>query len=259
MTGQEYLAGDNSHGALVDELAAQSEEKWSWIWPIPGAGAALGVVAVGRFAKPTVLASTLRQTVGGLVAVFWQHVACLEECGVQRRTDSATGVLTREDFFAIARGTLTDAYECSEPVVLAAVAIEGLRGLDDAGHWQQRDELITRVGHGLHERVRSDDVVGRFSDERFVVLLRRLDSGLGKLIAEKLLAWVQECVSDLSIPDGGRGRSPTVRVGLRASGAEQPPLEELLSGAMHAVESAREQAASLVIKAERTKAGGITE
>ena len=136
----------------------------------------------------------------------------------------------------MARGTLTDAYQCSEPVVLAAVAIEGLRGLDDAGHWQQRDALITRVGHGLAERVRSDDVVGRFSDERFVVLLRRLDSGLGKLIAEKLLAWVRECVSGLSLPDGGRGRLPAVRIGLRGSGVEQPPLEELLSGAMQAVE-----------------------
>lgn len=234
-SGQEFVAGDPAHGELVEHLAAASDERWTWVWPVRDGRVTVGVLAVGNLRDPGVLTADIRQTVGRLVSLCWLHVACLEQLRIARRTDRGSGVLTRGDFFTLAGHALADSYRESEPVVMAVLALEGLRRLDDAGRWHDRDALVKRVGGLVARRVRSDDLVGRFADDRFVVLLRRLDSGLGRLIAEKLLAGAGECVEQLA---GVRGHV-RLRVGLAGSGLGRPGLEELLVGAFRAVERAR--------------------
>jgi PleD family two-component response regulator len=43
----------------------------------------------------------------------------------------------------------------------------------------------------MRAKLRSDDLVGRFSEDRFVAVLRRLDLALGQMIARKLLTTVE--------------------------------------------------------------------
>lgn len=234
-TGREYLAGDPAHGPLVDRLAAQCEDGWEWVWPVREHNATIGLIAVGNLRDRTILTSELRQTIGQLLALCWQHVASLERLYVVRRTDQASGVLTRLDFFTLGERLLSDSYATNEPVVVAVLALEGLRRLDDAHCWAERDELIERLGQVVMQRTRSDDLVGRFADDRFIVLLRRLDSGLGRLIAEKMLRAANDCVQQLASLQG-RIR---LRMGLAGSGLAQPTLEDLLAAAFDAVDRAR--------------------
>ncbi|MBP7747950.1 MAG: GGDEF domain-containing protein [Phycisphaerae bacterium] len=235
-TGREFLAGDAAHGPLVDRLAAQCEDGWEWVWPVREHNATIGLIAVGNLRDRTVLTSEMRQTIGQLLALCWQHVASLERLQVVRRTDQASGVLTRLDFFALGERLLRDSYATNEPVVVAVLALEGLRRLDDAHCWSERDELIERLGEVVMQRTRSDDLVGRFADDRFIVLLRRLDSGLGRLIAEKMLRAANDCVQQLASLQG-RVR---LRMGLAGSGFAQPTLTDLLAAAFDAVDRARQ-------------------
>jgi diguanylate cyclase (GGDEF)-like protein len=234
-TGKEYVAGDLTHGPLVDNLAAQTEETWTWVWPVRAGDATLGMVAVGSLHDPAALNGETRETVGRLVSLFWQHVVCRDQLRVARMTDRGSGVLTRADFFTLATQALAASYKQNEPVVLTALAIEGLRRLDDTGHWQERDTLVERIGQLIARRVRGDDLMGRFSDDRFVVLLRRLDSGLGRLIAEQLVSAASECLREAD-PTGERVR---LRIGLAGSGFGQPPLQDMLVSAFEAIERAR--------------------
>lgn len=268
-TGSEFVAGDPAQGELVLAMAQTSGEGWSWIWPVRRARqGTVGVVALGPAGERGALTAELRRNVGPLLSLFWHQTACLERLLVVQRTDQASGVLTRQDFFGAAAAALADSYAASEPVVVLVLALEGLRRLDDTGRWGQRDLLIERLGKLITRRVRSDDLVGRFSDDRFVVLLRRLDSGLGRLIAEKTLAaanacseecWAAAAAAPSADGPGPRGaaagadgphaeaagvprtvaRPFTLRMGLAGSGLTRPPLEALLVTAFDAVERAR--------------------
>ena len=260
-TGREFVGDDRLHGPLVDELAAREEDRWSWIWPVRqpcrqspaltnsallapvrasakevldtcSAAETIGLIAVGVLSDPTVLTPELRQTIGPLLSLCWQHVAALQRLRWVQRTDQASGVLTRSDFFAVAEAALRDSYGANEPVVVGVLALEGLRRLDDRHCWGQRDALIERLGQHVARRMRSDDVVGRFADDRFVILLRRLDTGLGRLIAEKLLDTSFEVLETDSL---------RLRMGLVGSGFAHSTLPALLGAAFDAVERARKQ------------------
>ncbi len=248
-TGKEFVANDDSHGPLVDDLAARNEQKWAWVWPIRENHTTIGIVAVGSVRDAAVLGGDARHAVSQLVSLCWRHVTCLERLRVVQRTDQASGVLTRNDFFTLAGHALADSYSANEPVVVAVMALEGLRRLDDTGFWQQRDTLVEQLGRLIDRRLRTDDLVGRFADDRFVVLLRRLDSGLGRLIAEKLLGTATDCLQQILCVDPGGTTKPSevtqqqvrLRMGLAGSGLLQPSLEDLLVAAFFAVERARKE------------------
>lgn len=242
-TGKEYAAHDPSHGPLLDDLAAQAEDGWDWIWPVREsrrAGTTIGIIAAAQLRDAAILTPELRQTVGPLLSLCWQHVASRERLHIVQRTDQASGVLTRSDFFAVAHDALRDSYAANEPVVVAVLVLEGLRRLDDTRCWRERDALIERLGQQVARRTRSDDVVGRFADDRFVVLLRRLDSGLGRLIAEKILAAAESAAADVAQLETRDGRV-RLRMGLAGSGFAQPALQNLLGAAFDAVERARKE------------------
>lgn len=240
-TGQEFVASDPAQGELVHQLARADEGAWEWIYPIREGGLTIGLVAAGKFPAESRCDRTRRQELAVLITAFWKHVACLEQLRIAERTDKASGLLTRGDFFESATRALGESYAENEPVVVVALALEGLRRLDDVGRWSDRDTLVETIGLLITRRIRTDDIIGRFSDDRFVLLLRRLDSSLGKLIATKIQNAAQERVAELE----GAPDAPRVRVGLVGSGFRKQPLDELLVAAFDAVEQARRRDVAL--------------
>jgi diguanylate cyclase (GGDEF)-like protein len=158
------------------------------------------------------------------------------------RTDRASGVLNRTDLAHQAERVLAEAVADEEPVVLLAVAIEGIRRLDDGRHWELQDWLMQQVGRALRRRLRTDDIIGRFSDDRFVAVLRRLDLSLGELIAKKVLASLQDAIQhgDAPLTD-----SVNVRCGLAAD--SHANFEMLLSRACDALQDARDRRVEVAI------------
>jgi len=240
-TGREFVAGDKAHGELVDQLAEDGEEPWDWVYPIREESQTVGLLAVGRLPPTTVLDDGRRKQLSTLITVFWKYVSCLERLGIAEKTDKASGLLTRSDFFASATRALGDSYKENEPVVVAVLTLEGLRRLDDLGRWSDHDALVENIGLLINRRIRTDDIIGRFSDDRFVLLLRRLDSSLGRLIAAKIQATAQEEIEQL----GSVGETLRVRVGLTGSGFRKESLEKLLVSAFEVVERARKEGVGL--------------
>ncbi len=240
-TGREFVAADPAHGELVDALAEDDGERWDWVYPIREEAQTVGLVAVGKLPLTTEVDCDRRRDLATLITIFWKHVACLERLHIAESTDKASGLLTRGDFFAMGTRALAESYAENEPVVVAALTLEGLRWLDDAGRWSDHDTLVEKIGLLINRRIRADDIIGRFSDDRFVLLLRRLDSSLGRLIAAKMQDTVQGEIDQL----GDAGGPLRVRVGLAGSGFQQQPLDQLLVSAFRAVEDARNQGVAL--------------
>lgn len=232
-SGRPFYADDRLQGELVLKLA-ERDARWQIVWPMRDAARIVGLIAVTEAPRVANLLPAERETIMHALNATWLVVAARERLRVAELTDKATGVLTRRDFFDAAESALRDAAAEREPVVVAVLALEGLRGLDDAGAWEQRDRLVERVGRSLARHVRSDDVVGRFSDDRFAIVLRRLDSALATMIAEKLHdAVAAECATIES------GSAVKPRFGLAGSGLTPRTLDELLVAAFEASERAR--------------------
>lgn len=234
-TGREFVAGARDLGPALERLALGEPEPWAWVWPVRVDGLTLGLVAIGTASRALLAEAELRRGLGAVLSLAWEQVVCRERLERAERTDRMTGVLTRTNFFELAAPALAESYTNHEPVVVVVLALEGLRRLDDGQCWRARDVVLERTGQALGSRVRSDDLVGRFADDRFVALLRRLDTALGKLIGEKLLGAVTAAAASVK----EAGAQVQVRLGIAGSGLGQPDLDTLLAEAFTSVEWAR--------------------
>ncbi len=233
--GRRFVACSQATGEMIRALADDSAESYAWIVPIRGPDRVLGLITVGQF-EGGLAAEDRLQLAADLIEQLWQHVHDTYELHLARLTDHATGVLNRVEFLSVIGETVERCYADHEPVVVLALGMEGIRALDDAGRWQARNQVIETVGHTIRTKLRHDDLVGRFSDDRFVALLRRLDIALAEMISRKLLGAAQQRLGDF-----GFEHALTVRGGLAASGPQKVPADSLLQQAFAMLAEARNQ------------------
>ncbi|HOB76319.1 MAG TPA: diguanylate cyclase [Phycisphaerae bacterium] len=206
-SGRPYVHASRANGDLINRLA----EEWTntmlqatgvkravphWLYPVREATHTIGLVLVGELPEPVREDPHGLAVLGGLLTTFWRYVRQADALALAERTDRTSGLLTRMDLTERARQLTTEANHESEPLVVLALAVEGIRRLEDGGHWALRDRLMRRIGEQMRRRLRSDDLLGRFSEDRFVAVLRRLDLALGQIIAGKLLTDVQRLVHE---------------------------------------------------------------
>lgn len=237
-TGREYFSGEGEPPGpeMLDSTA------WAWVIPVRWRGRLLGVVAAGRLDRLRPPDAARRRLMSAVVAWLWDYAQTLWELRRTRQIDKASGLLTRPDFFARATAVVRESNAAHEPFVVVAIAVEGLRRLDDQGFWDARDELIEAIGRVIRSRMRSDDIIGRFSDDRFVVLLRRLDRSLGLLIARKVVEGVRAYLDSHARQWG----SITIRAGVAGGSAAQGELEATLVAALEAIDRARHEGVELL-------------
>ena len=227
-----YVADGPGSGPLLRELAERSGGSPVWIVPIRDREGPIGVMTADEL--PAGADHDRLELVADLLEALWLHVHHANQLRTAWLLDRASGVLNRGEFLGLLEETVAAGYELREPVVVMAVSIEGLRGLDDTGQWQVRDEVVCAVGQAIRNGLRKDDAVGRFSDAQFVAVLRRLDTGLAELIAQKIVGAIQDIIARLD------ARTPLqLRAGLAGTGFEKVEPEELLRQAMAAQQRAR--------------------
>lgn len=238
-TGTPYIRGAAGNG-----MVARLADAWpacpgsgspGWLVPIRERNRTVGLVLIGEVPAALLSESSILHDLAALIAVFWRFVRLSESLAVAERTDQTSGVLTRADLVARAAGTLAESAAEGEPVVILALAVEGVRRLADQGQWELRDRVMREIGAQMRRKLRSDDLVGRFSDDRFVAVLRRLDPALGRMIAAKVFAAVDEAIRRQP------GLTGTVRVRCGLTGAAGGDLDESVTRAFEALRQARTQ------------------
>ncbi|MHC4064008.1 MAG: GGDEF domain-containing protein [Planctomycetota bacterium] len=256
-SGVSYIAGDPSHGALVDHLAEGSGGDLAWCFAIKRGGRKIGVVKVGQLGSdghgdPS--AAGVLALVESLVGLFWTTLGEVCRSRAAEKRDPTSGLLTREAFLGEANRVLEEAYAQQEPVAVAVIALEGTRALADRSEWELADTLVAEAAHLLLERVRADDRVGRFDDSRFVLLLRRVDSALGSLIVDQLWSALTRLYEDGSRCCG----EITVRCGVAGSGNDEPALAQLVSRAIAECHEARRRTVPISSDLEPAPACALT-
>jgi diguanylate cyclase len=239
--GQRHLLGSEKTGSYLKELASQCRMPPQWIVPVINDGRPIGVFTVGEIGLPGVTTDQLERT-GDVVEFLWQYVHQANELRLALLMDRATGVLSRPEFLVAFNELLSQCKELNEPVAVLAIGVEGLRGLDDAGQWQVRDEIVESIGQALRNGLRKDDVLGRLTDSQFVAVLRRLDVSLAELICRKLIGSIQDLLSKVESE-----QSMGIRAGVAGSGFQGVPSPDLLQKATDALHIARRNAGSVQV------------
>ncbi len=239
-SGRRFVATSSQIGEMLRELADRSKTPYAWIVPIREDGRTRGLVTVGELADDSIDEERL-ELVADLIEKFWLDLRTADGLRIARLMDRASGVFDRVELLAILDQTIERCYDNCEPVVMFALAVEGIRTMDDGGHWEQRDDVVEIIGQTMQSRLRRDDVVGRFSDDRFIAVLRRLDVSLAHLIARKIIEALEKEL---------RRRAPQLRLILRAglagSGFERIPAQPLLLTAFASIAEARNRGLTLL-------------
>lgn len=263
-TGQRFVHDAPGNGALIQQL----EEQWAtelageggnkvlvpapvWIVPIIATGRTTGVVVVGDLPGESQRDLALLQAVGNLIELFWSFVEQAEALAVAQRIDQASGVLSRADLTECAESVIPQSITDGEPMVVLILAVEGIRRLDDERQWSNRDWLVRQIATAMRRRLRTDDLIGRFSDDTFVAVLRRLDVGLGKLIAEKLLVSVREAMREQPMLAG------MIHLRCALCEVDDGQFGPVLGRAFSALQQGRQEKRDLIVATRQATSAGV--
>ena len=102
---------------------------------------------------------------------------------VLAKTDPLTGLLNRAAFTEHIEGACAS----GERLLLAFIDLNGFKDVNDTFGHQQGDRVLSELAERLLRAVRSDDVVGRFGGDEFVILFRNAPTGeSSELLVERI-------------------------------------------------------------------------
>lgn len=243
-TGRAYVQGDPNQGALIEELARNSEAAPAWCFAVSQGSKRIGVVAVGHTDVAPSQHAVLFQAVERLVSTFWCGLSDAARCRQAGLDDPGSGLLNRSAFLQTAGRSVQDSYSLGEPVAVAMIAVEGLRELNDSGRWEVADDIIRGAAEAVRKKIRRDDCLGRFDGSRFIWLLRRVDSELAGLIAKQVMTRLKALCED----PHRWGTQIHVRCGVAGSGITQPSMHDIVCRAL--AQSRRARLEKLAIACE---------
>ncbi|HRM82961.1 MAG TPA: GGDEF domain-containing protein, partial [Acidovorax temperans] len=171
--------------------------------------------------------------------------------------DSLTGVANRRAVIAALDRDVARSIRTHEPMALMMVDIDHFKNVNDRYGHPAGDKVLCSVVEVLRERVRSQDLVGRYGGEEFMVLLPDTTAKGGYLLAQQLC----EAVQALRLEHEGQPIPVTVSIGVYG-GRLQPGdhWDMLISAADRALYEAKDRGRNRVevVEALRRPASLVT-
>ncbi|WP_438315730.1 tetratricopeptide repeat-containing diguanylate cyclase [Sporosarcina sp. FA9] len=124
--------------------------------------------------------------------------------------DGLTGLYNRNYIQRKTNQWLSNALETAESIVCIAFDIDNLKSFNDEYGHVYGDEVIKSVSKVCTNILRSDDLIGRFGGDEFVIILRGTTLENGVRVAEKLL----KAVRNLTVNVEKEITSITVSIGV---------------------------------------------
>lgn len=147
------------------------------------------------------------------------------------RIDSLTDLRNRRDIEETLVGALSAARRHEADLAVLLIDIDHFKLVNDTYGHQVGDAVLTRTGLAIQSALRSEDTVGRWGGEEFLVVLPHTDAAGAVVIADRLRVRVRVAMPD---PDHSEPRiAVTVTIGAAAWTAGG--MDELISRADRAL------------------------
>ncbi|MCA9244702.1 MAG: GGDEF domain-containing protein [Phycisphaerales bacterium] len=221
-------------GGGPSSVTPRAKGGYRWRFGVTDGGRVVGVVEAQTRAGS--LCEKTRASIETQIEILWRAALAETSRRTQVGHDVSTGVLGRAHWLERGDAALQSAAARGEPALLMCVAVEGLRGLDDNGEMRRRDTWVDVISRTMRDVLRDDDLIGRFADDRFVILLSRMDERLGAVVARKIIARWAEASRSVGSDDAVAvrvGMTPCLKVDAETR------VEHMLARAVKAVDRAR--------------------
>ena len=248
----EALATGRAYARLLDKKNAQtrfaavtqSEERDDGrgvdyriqycIRPQPGADKALWVEDTGRWfagrdGKPA--------RAHGVVRVINERYET--ECRLSHlaRYDNLTGELNRSHLTEVLEKTLDEAIRCRSSCGFLLIAIDNLARINESYGFEPADQLIGAVAKRIRKLMRGKDTLGRFSGNKFGIVLRDCTPDDLAIAAERMLTGVR----DAMMPTATGTIAVTVTIGGVTAPRHARSVAEVLARAQEALDAAKDK------------------
>ncbi len=158
-----------------------------------------------------------------------QRLAFLAQC------DGLTGELNRWHLIEALLRTLEDAIQVRSSCGFLLVAIDNLAHLNDGYGFGIGDEVISAVAKRIRGRMRGGDFLGRYSGNKFGIVLKKCTPDEMTVAAERMLAGVRDELVTTSLGPV----AVTVTIGGVTAPRHARTVEEVLARAHEAMASAK--------------------
>ena len=149
--------------------------------------------------------------------------------------DPLTGELNRAQLVEILGATLEEAIRFRTSCAFLLISINHLGHLNEAYGFDAAEEVIAKVAERIRERLRGKDHLGRFSGNKFGVILTNCTGEEMAVAADRLLA----AIRDETIPTKAGPLAVTVTIGGVTAPRHARSVPEVLSRTIDALHAAR--------------------
>jgi diguanylate cyclase (GGDEF)-like protein len=130
----------------------------------------------------------------GIVRINNERRARDEQLLKLSRHDPLTGELNRTHLIALLAETIEEAMRFRTSCAFMLIGIDHLARINDAFGFDVADAVISEVASRIRSRLRGGDVLGRFSGNKFGLILKNCTVDDVNVAAERLLAGIREDV-----------------------------------------------------------------
>jgi diguanylate cyclase (GGDEF)-like protein len=204
------------------------------IRPQPGVDTVLWLEDTGRWfagpdGKPT--------HAHGVVRVINERYENEHRLNYLARYDSLTGEFNRSQLIEILEKTLEEAIRFRSSCGFLLIAIDNLARINESYGFEAADQLIGAVAKRIRKLMRGKDTLGRFSGNKFGIVLRDCTPDDLAIAAERMLTGVR----DEMLPTAAGTIAVTVTIGGVTAPRHARTTAEVLARAQEALDTAKGQ------------------
>jgi diguanylate cyclase (GGDEF)-like protein len=158
--------------------------------------------------------------------------------------DPLTGALKRTVFLDLADHEFRRSWRYNQPLSVILVDVDGMKDINARLGREYGDRVLRAVAGVCRHIVRSIDLVGRYEDDSFALLLLMTDRGGAKSVAERL----RDEISSIALPNGRGPARVTATLGVCAYPRENcASIFDLLTITLEAQQAARRSGANRIV------------
>jgi diguanylate cyclase (GGDEF)-like protein len=202
------------------------------IRPDPATDTKLWVEDTGRwFAGP----DGKPQRAHGIVRVINERYEHVRRLTYLARCDGLTGELNRHHLTEVLEDTIDEAIRFRSSCGFLLVAIDNLARINESFGFETADQVIDAIAKRLRSHMRGKDTLGRYSGNKFGLVLRDCTPDDMAIVAERMLVSVR----DEMVPTGAGPIAVTVTIGGVTAPRHARSVTEVLARTQETLDTAK--------------------
>lgn len=171
----------------------------------------------------------------GVVRIINERHDHEERLAYLSRFDKLTGELNRNTLTETLTATLEESIKFRGSCGFMLIAVDNLARINEAYGFGVADEVIASIGRRIRSKMRGEDILGRFSSNKFGVVLKACTPDDLTAAAERFLAAVRE---DVVQTEHGPVAT-TITIGAVAAPRHARTVDEILAHAQESLDAAK--------------------